>query len=99
MATEQPITKILKGMPKEDAEALAKQLAGLDVGSIGKARVFPRGIPFPDQWVLSVLPTNSANARKLIDVLVTKPGHSSFEVFPYGIVNPEIGRIDIRAGH
>jgi hypothetical protein len=26
---------------------------------------------------------------------VNRPGLARFEVFPYGIINPEIGRIDI----
>ena len=85
----------LRGIPREAKAAIAKQLVGTTLEKFGKVRVFPKGIPFPDQWVISVLPTSSANAKRIIDALTARPGIGNFEVFPYGIINPEIGRIDI----
>lgn len=98
MATDKGLTAALKGMPKETAAALAKQLAGSNLTQLGKVRVFTKGTPVPDEWIISVLPPNAGNAKKLIDTLVARPGRASFEVFPYGILDPEIGRIDIRIG-
>ena len=54
-----------------------------------------KGIPFPDEWVISVLPSSGASAKRIVDALTARPGLGRFEVFPYGIINPEIGRIDI----
>lgn len=85
----------LRGIPTEVKVAIAKQLVGGALEELGKVRVFPKGIPFPDQWVVSVLPNSPANAKRIIDALTARPGMGHFEVFPYGIVNPEIGRIDI----
>jgi hypothetical protein len=95
MATPTKLSAVLKGLPKESTAALAKQLAGADLAKIGKVRVFPLGIPYPNEWVVSVLPHTGEDAKKLIDLLAKKPGDMRWEVFPYGIVNPEIGRIDI----
>lgn len=86
---------LLKGLPAEAKAAVAKQLVGSSLEKLGKVRVFPKGIPFPDEWVISVLPSSQANAKRIIDALVARPGRAHFEVFPYGIVNPEIGRIDV----
>lgn len=98
MATDKALSTMLKAMPKEAAASLGKQFAGMDVLKLGKVRAFPRGIPFPDEWVVSVIPHDAAGAKRLIDALVARPGRASFEVFPYGIIDPEIGRIDIRVG-
>jgi hypothetical protein len=98
MAANKNLAVILKGMPKASAAALAKQLANQDLSKIGKVRTFPKGIPHPDQWVISVLPNTPADAKKLIDLLTQRPGQARWEVFPYGIINPEIGRIDIGIG-
>ena len=88
---------VLRHLPKEMITAYGREVAGGLVG-LGKVRVFPIGIPYPDEWVISVLPHTQRDAKKLIDALVDRPGRARFEVFPYGIINPEIGRIDIRLG-
>lgn len=98
MATNKGLSAALRGLPKESAAAFAKQLAGADISKLGRVRVFPKGIPFPEEWIVSVLPASATDAKKLIDMLVARPGQARFEVFPYGIVNPEIGRIDIGIG-
>ena len=85
----------LRGIPSEAKAMLAKQLVGTSLEKLGRVRVFPKGIPFADEWVISVLPSSSANAKRIIDALTAQSGLARFEVFPYGIVNPEIGRIDI----
>jgi hypothetical protein len=85
----------LKGIPSEAKAALASKLVGGSLEQLGKVRVFPKGIPFPDEWVISVLPSSAANAKRIVDSLVAKPTLGRFEVFPYGIINPEIGRIEI----
>ena len=92
------LAAVLKQLPKESAASLGKQLAGNDISKLGRIRVFPKGIPWPDEWVVSVLPSSAGNARKLIELLVARPGQARFEVFPYGIIDPEIGRIDIGVG-
>ena len=92
------LAAVLKQLPKGSAAALGKQLAGNDISKLGRIRVFPKGIPWPDEWVVSVLPSSAGNARKLIELLVARPGQARFEVFPYGIIDPEIGRIDIGVG-
>ena len=86
---------LLKGFPADAKGAIAKQLVGSKLEKLGKIRVFPKGLGFPDEWVVSVLPTSQANAKRIIDALVSRPGRAHFEVFPYGIVKPEIGRIDV----
>ena len=86
---------LLKGLPTEAKAAIAKQLVGSNLEKLGMVRVFPKGIPYPDEWVVSVLPGSQANAKRIIDALVARPARARFEVFPYGIINPEIGRIDI----
>jgi hypothetical protein len=98
MATRSGLTAVLKQLPKGSATVLARQLAGADISKLGKVRVFPKGIPYPEEWVVSVLPSSAGNARKLIDTLIARPGAAGFEVFPYGIINPEIGRVDITVG-
>jgi len=95
MAANKSLASQLKGLPKESAAMLGRQLAGLDIATIGKVRIFPKGIPVPEEWIVSVLPPSQSAAKKLIDTLVANPSQSRFEVFPYGIVDPEIGRIDI----
>ena len=85
----------LKGIPSEAKAAVASKLVGSNLEKHGKVRVFPKGIPFPDEWVISVLPSSPASAKQILDGLTAKPGWGRFEVFPYGIINPEIGRIDI----
>ena len=85
----------LRGIPSEAKAAIAKQLVGSSIEKLGRVRVFPKGIPYPDQWVISVLPHSQASAKRIIDALMARPGIRQFEAFPYGIVNPEIGRIDI----
>ena len=89
------ITDGLRGVPTEVKAAIAKQLVGGSLEELGKVRVFPKGIPRPDQWVISVLPNSKTNAKTIVDALSARAGHWQFEVFPYGIINPEIGRIDI----
>ena len=89
------MASLLKGLPTEAKAAIAKQLIGSSLEKLGKVRVFPKGIPYPDEWVVSVLPSSQANAKRIIDALVSRPARAQFEVFPYGIVNPEIGRIDV----
>lgn len=88
----------LSGIPSDVKAAIARQLIGTSLEKLGRVRVFPLGIPFPEEWGISVLPSSSANAKRLIDALVARPGISRWEVFPYGIINPEIGRIDIGIG-
>ena len=85
----------LAGVPASAKAAIAKQLVGQSLEKFGKIRVFPKGIPVPDEWIISVLPHSATSAKRIIDALVARPGRSRFEVFPYGIINPEIGRIDI----
>ena len=89
------LSAALKGVPTNAKAAIAKQLVGQSLERLGKVRVFPKGIPFPEEWVVSVLPNNAASAKRIIDGLVGRPSLATFEVFPYGILNPEIGRIDI----
>lgn len=89
------LSQLLKGMPKQATAALAKQFAGMDIATFGKIRVFPKGTPYPDEFVISVLPKTPEDAKKLIDALIKRPGSARWEVFPYGILNPEIARIDI----
>lgn len=86
---------LLKGLPSDAKAAIAKNLVGSSLEKFGKVRVFPRGIPFPDEWVISVLPNSPASAKRILDSLTARPGLGRYEVFPYGIINPEIGRIDI----
>ena len=85
----------LKGIPRDAKAAIARNLVGSSLEKFGKVRVFPRGIPFPDEWVISVLPSSPASAKRILDALSARPGLGRYEVFPYGIINPEIGRIDI----
>jgi hypothetical protein len=85
----------LRALPIEAKALIAKALVGSSLEKLGKVRVFPKGIPYPDEWIISVLPSTTANSKRIIDALVTRPGLARFEVFPYGIINPEIGRIDI----
>jgi hypothetical protein len=85
----------LKSLPTEAKALIAKGLVGSSLEKFGKVRVFPKGIPYPDEWVVSVLPSSPANGRRIIEALVNRPSLARFEVFPYGIINPEIGRIDI----
>ena len=89
------VAAALKGLPGEAKAAIAKQLVGGSLEKHGKVRVFPRGIPYPDEWVISVLPSSATSAKRIIDALTARPGLGRYEVFPYGIINPEIGRIDI----
>ncbi|MFO1054309.1 MAG: hypothetical protein U1F36_18985 [Planctomycetota bacterium] len=86
--------KSLKRIPTSVKSMIAKQLVGSNLERLGRVRPFPLGIP-TDEWVISVLPKSAADAKRLIDALTARPGIGRFEVFPYGIVNPEIGRIDI----
>src|SRR5450631_1097882 len=88
----------LVGIPSEVKAAIARQLIGGSLEKLGSVRVFPKGTPVPDEWAISVLPSSPANAKAIIAALVARPGFSRWEVFPYGIVNPEIGRIDIGIG-
>lgn len=88
----------LKGVPSNAKAAIAKQLVGQNLEKLGRIRVFPKGIPVPDEWVISVLPNSVTSAKRIIDGLVSRPSRARFEVFPYGIINPEIGRIDIGIG-
>jgi hypothetical protein len=85
----------LRSLPTEAKALVVKSLIGSSLERLGKVRVFPKGIPYPDEWVISVLPSTPANGKRIIDALVNRPGLARFEVFPYGIINPEIGRIDI----
>ena len=85
----------LKALPTEAKVLIAKGLVGNSLEKLGKVRVFPKGIPYPDEWVISVLPSSSANGKRIIDALVNSRLMARFEVFPYGILNPEIARIDI----
>ena len=88
---------VLKGLPKQVVAAYGREAAA-GIGSWGKVRVFPYGTPYPDEWVVSVLPHTANDAKRLIDLLINRGGRARFEVFPYGILNPEIARIDIRLG-
>ena len=83
----------IRGLPPLAKAAIAKQLIGTRLEKFGKIRVFPIGIP-ADEWIVSVLPSSDANAKRIIDGLLAR-GLNRFEVFPYGIINPEIGRIDV----
>lgn len=74
---------------------IAKGLVGSSLEKFGKVRPFPKGTPYPDEWVISVLPSSAANGKRLIELLVNSRALSRFEVFPYGTLNPEIARIDI----
>ena len=85
----------LRALPPAAKALLAKGLVGTSLEKFGRVRYFPKGIPYPEEWVISVLPSSPANSRRIIDALVNRPGLARFEVFPYGIINPEIGRIDI----
>lgn len=89
------VSAALRQLPKDAKAAIAKQLVGGSLEKFGKVRVFPKGIPYPDEWVISVLPHSQTSAKRIIDALIARRGLTHFEVFPYGIVNPEIGRIDI----
>ena len=84
----------LRGLPAEVKAALAKGLVGASLEKYGRVRVFPLGIPVED-WMISVLPKSPADARTILDQFTRRPG-LRYEVFPYGIINPEIGRIDLR---
>lgn len=95
MATKNTLTASLRGLPKDSAITLARQFAGIDLQKVGKVHVFPYGKPV-EEWVISVLPASAAHARQLLDTLISQPNYRKFEVFPYGILNPEIGRVDIR---
>ena len=65
------------------------------VEKFGRVRYFPKGIPYPEEWVISVLPSSPANSRRIIDALINRPGLARFEVFPaYGVVNSEIGLVE-----
>jgi hypothetical protein len=93
MATAK-LASTVRQLPKEAKALIAKGLVGSSLEKLGKVRVFPLGIPV-DEWVVSVLPKTALDAKKIIDALVARPGLGRFEVFPYGIINPEIGRIDV----
>ncbi len=98
MATSKTLSASLKGLPRASAAALARQFAGIDLTKIGKVHVHTHGIPVPEEWLVSVLPATPDHARLLVESLIARPNYTRFEVFPYGILNPEIGRIDIRIG-
>jgi hypothetical protein len=85
----------LRALPTEAKALIAKGLVGGSLEKLGKVRVFPKGIPYPDEWVISVLPSSGTNAKRIIEALVAGRTLARFEVFPYGIINPEIARIDI----
>ena len=71
---------LLKGLPAEAKAAIVKQLVGSNLEKLGAIRLFPKGIPFPDEWVVSVLPTSQSNAKRIIDALVARPGRAHFAV-------------------
>jgi hypothetical protein len=85
----------LRALPAETKAMIAKGLVGGSLEKFGKVRPFPKGTPYPDEWVISVLPSSAANGKRLVELLVNSSALSRFEVFPYGITNPEIARIDI----
>lgn len=85
----------LRALPADAKALIVKGLVGSSLERLGKVRVFPKGIPYPDEWVISVLPSTAANGKRIIDALVSGATLARFEVFPYGIINPEIARIDI----
>jgi hypothetical protein len=84
----------VRGLPANVKAALAKNLVGASLETYGKVFLFPIGVPV-DDWVVSVLPKSPRDARTILDQLNLRPG-TRYEVFPYGIINPEIGRIDVR---
>jgi hypothetical protein len=85
----------LRALSPEAKALIAKGLVGSSLERFGKVRVFPKGIPYPEEWVISVLPNSAASGKRIIDALVNSRSLARFEVFPYGIINPEIARIDI----
>jgi hypothetical protein len=84
----------LRGMPANVKAALAKGLVGANLEKYGRVRAFPLGMPV-EEWVISVLPKTAGDAKTILDQFTRQPG-LRYEVFPYGIINPEIGRIDLR---
>ena len=84
----------VRGLPTSVKSAVAKGLVGANLENLGRVRPFPLGTP-ADDWVVSVLPKSASDAKKILSGL--SGNHAiQYEVFPYGIINPEIGRIDIR---
>ncbi len=94
MATSKA-SNALRALSPQAKALIARGLVGSSLEKFGKVRPFPKGTPYPDEWVISVLPSSAANAKRLVELLVNGRGLSRFEVFPYGITNPEIARIDI----
>ena len=44
----------LRALPIEAKALIAKALVGSSLEKLGKVRVFPKGIPYPDEWIISV---------------------------------------------
>jgi hypothetical protein len=84
----------VRSLPANVKAAVAKGLVGASLEKYGKVFLFPIGVPV-DDWVVSVLPKTPRDARTILDQLNLRPG-TRYEVFPYGIIDPEIGRIDVR---
>ena len=84
----------MRALPANVKSALAKGLVGASLEKYGKVLVFPIGVPV-DDWVVSVLPKSPRDARTILDQFNQRPG-MRYEVFPYGIIDPEIGRIDLK---
>lgn len=85
------------GADKTALMAVAERLAGVDAGQIIANRVHSRGIPVPDEWVVSSIVTAGALPR-LVEHLTQVPAIGSIRIFPYGIPIPDIYRIELTAG-
>jgi len=73
--------RALRALPAEAKALIVKNLVGSSLEKLGKVRVFPKGIPYPDEWVISVLPSTPANGKRIIDALVNQASLARFEVF------------------
>ena len=87
------------GFDKDQLKELVGIVAGIQKGGLRRMRVFPKGQP-PKPNALSVSGVMEANeiSRFLGEILTKTPMLSKLEVFPYGILLPEIFRVRMDIG-
>ena len=86
------------GIDKENLEELVGIVAGIKKGGLGKIKVFPKGIPYPNGVQVSGIVEASVVSKFLGHVLTQTPRLGGIVVFPYGIPWPEIFRVNIDIG-
>jgi hypothetical protein len=86
------------GIDKENLDELVRIVAGLRKGGLGKIRVFPKGIPYPNGVQVSGILEAGAVNKFLGRILTQTPRLGGIVIFPYGIPWPEIFRVNIDIG-